>query len=293
MRFTNLLLILGGINLLGMSVTSCKDGSEKATLEVLHKWIGEKLPDIDSLELGLINNLNINDSRKSAPYTILRYVDNPMCTSCDLRLPEYIYLINRISKITKTEVDFLCIVATDDLNELSNWLKRDCVEIPIYVDTTGCFLKKLEFETSPKYHTMLIDSCSRILAIGDPFINRNIQKLYIEILNKARVTGENCSMTHLVCSDVGKTNLNISLDKPLLTSYEIENVGEFPFVLDSIQSSCECIQARLSTRKILPHEKSILTVTINSMEKGFFYRTIEIMGNTDDNIILEFEGKAN
>ena len=55
----------------------------------------------------------------------------------------------------------------------------------IYLDTAYIFRKDNKFiPKDRKYHTMLVDEKDSIVLIGDPKANKNIERIFLNIINK-------------------------------------------------------------------------------------------------------------
>lgn len=72
---------------------------------------------------------------------------------------------------------------------------------------------------------------------------------------------------------------NIEIHQHYTDSIRITNIGNVDLVISEIQTSCECVQAKINTRNIAISESTYLTITFQPEELGVFERYVYIYGN--------------
>ena len=110
------------------------------------------------------------------------------------------------------------------------------------------FLKKGKYESKEAYK---------------PTKKKEIQKVLTTISVERTVT------------DLG----NVRIQQFYTDSIRITNIGNVDLVISEIQTSCECVQAKINTRNIAISESTYLTITFQPEELGVFERYVYISGN--------------
>ena len=110
------------------------------------------------------------------------------------------------------------------------------------------FLKKGKYESKEAYK---------------PTKKKEIQKVLTTISVERTVT------------DLG----NVRIQQFYTDSIRITNIGNVDLVISEIQTSCECVQAKINTRNIAISESTYLTITFQPEELGVFERYVYIYGN--------------
>ena len=123
---------------------------------------------------------NRNDS---AQFTILRYIDNPLCTSCQLKLGEWKIYNKRLKKKFNNKVRILYLCETKKKEEAELLFK--IYNFKAIVDSSLNFYSS--HNISPllgKDIVFLLDSTNTILSIGNPKDNLKVDTLFTNIILK-------------------------------------------------------------------------------------------------------------
>jgi len=72
---------------------------------------------------------------------------------------------------------------------------------------------------------------------------------------------------------------NVKIQQFFTDSIRITNIGNVDLDISEIQTSCECVQAKINTRNIAISESTYLTITFQPEELGVFERYVYIYGN--------------
>lgn len=127
--------------------------------------------------------LNV-DSTNQHEFTILRYVQNPSCTSCQLKLGEWRVYTRRMQRMFGNKVSFRFICETNNTSEAEHLFKLYNFENISTVDSTIKFYDEHNInESLGKDVVFLLDSTSTILSIGNPIENTGIGNLYHRIIS--------------------------------------------------------------------------------------------------------------
>lgn len=84
---------------------------------------------------------------------------------------------------------------------------------------------------------------------------------------------------------------NIKIHQQYTDSIRITNIGNEIWVINEIQTSCECVQAKTVKQKVLMSESSYLTITFQPRDLGEFERYVYVYGNMQESPLeISIEG---
>lgn len=128
------------------------------------------------------STLEISELSNERP-KILVYIDSVGCASCRLNA-EMIYwqLFSNANGllIQKCDVVFL-------LYKMGRYGKNvvlDFNQSKIIMDSTNNYREKYNLPESPELQCFLLDQTNRVLLVGNPLYNQNIESLYKEVIGK-------------------------------------------------------------------------------------------------------------
>lgn len=288
------------VNLIGICIITCiltiiagrlyKSSSYKNAETLVNKWIDKTIVIPDSMTCITIGKNAIQKNISNADYIVLKYVDSIGCTACKLRLPTYIQWINDCSTRSNKTIELICIVATNNENELRNILRKDNVQIPILLDKNDVFNSLNQIEKFELYHTFLLDRHFKVQAIGDPLKSGRIKTLYESIL----CDNNECHQADLtyITSDTDFIDLGKVLPGDTLRcQFHITNRGVTTFLANAITPSCECVVASMANTTIPPGKTGTIDVTFTETYPiGDFIREIDINGNISPRLTLTIGG---
>ena len=75
---------------------------------------------------------------------------------------------------------------------------------------------------------------------------------------------------------------NIEMHQRYTDSIRITNIGHKDLVINEIQTSCECVQAKTNTQRVTISESTYLTVTFQPEDSGVFERYVYVYGNMQE-----------
>lgn len=167
------------------SILSCSNNPRIGTSinnEILKKVIGSKL--IIPKGMKSYNTIYRPDSIVISRYYIYKIID-VSCGSCLAMLTEWEkYMLT--FKNSNVQLCFICI--SDDDFQLFEYIYDNNgfpnYPFPLFFDKEMQFIKMNSFIMGrPDYNTILTDKDNSIMLIGDPLINKKIDKLYQRYLN--------------------------------------------------------------------------------------------------------------
>lgn len=145
-------------------------GCKRNQYELIYNTIGKRLVTLDTI------------SKNSSQFTILRYVDNPLCSSCQLKLGEWKIYKKKLRKSFKDRVDIYFLCETKNIEE-TNYLFK-IYDFKATVDSSLNFYKSNDINPLiGKDIVFLLDSTNTILSIGNPNDNVKINSLFSNIMS--------------------------------------------------------------------------------------------------------------
>lgn len=260
--------------------------------DVINRWIGKKL----ELPLGIGRFTTKCDSTSAhfpiENFKILRYVGKGGCSSCQLHLNVYPKLLSELFVATGHQLGFVCIINPTNMDEIRRILRRDnYAGLTMWIDETDTINSLNQFPEIESLQTFLVDKDNRVLAIGDPAVNPRVMRLYTQILSNDTINPARLPNTILSVENneiqIGKVAAGDTIHIPV----RVKNVGHNEFILDKVITSCDCTTAELSTKSVAPGESAMLTIHFSESDAiGDFYRVVDIFGNTEQELSIEFYG---
>ena len=124
--------------------------------------------------------------KETTKFTILRYVNNPACTSCQLKLGEWKIYKRMSNRRFGNIVGFLFICETKNIDETSNLLRTYGFGDDSCVDSINTFYESNGLNPNlGKDVVFLLDSNNKVLAIGNPTNNHAVDSLFVSIIDGA------------------------------------------------------------------------------------------------------------
>lgn len=117
-------------------------------------------------------------------YTILRYIDNPSCTSCQLHAGQWKVLKRQLERKYNNQVRIAFLIETkfpDKAERITSMYKPAHI---IHIDSTHHFIQDNNLDKRlGKDFVMLLDSDSHVIAVGNPCETKMAKKIYYQIID--------------------------------------------------------------------------------------------------------------
>lgn len=123
---------------------------------------------------------------KNAEFKMVYYIDLPECSSCMLmkKSEEWERLLDIVKPYQNRLVPFFILRPhAFDVDAFRFAVKVSATTVPIYVDTANVFIRNnSKLSAIPMLHTFVVDEQNRVVLIGDPLRNLEIQQLLVNLL---------------------------------------------------------------------------------------------------------------
>ena len=230
-------------------------------------------------------------------HKILVYVDSIGCTSCKLQLHKWKEFIEEVDSLTSGTVAVLFFFHPKDLREISYLLKRDGVDIPVCIDVDDKLNAMNRFPVHQEFQTFLLDDENKVVFIGNPVHNLRVKEMYLSEIS-SRGAYQSASLQSArntqVTADKMEFDLGIlSKGDAKTLSVSIKNVGGSPFMIFDTRASCGCTHIEYEKKPIHPDSTTIVSITYNADDRGYFNKTVSVYGNMDNSpLIIRLKGNT-
>lgn len=117
-------------------------------------------------------------------FTIIRYIDNPACTSCQLKLGQWRVFMRGLQKRSESIIRLYFFVDTDNPKEVIKMLDMYGMANNCTIDSLSGLRKRLNIDAAlGKDVVLLLDSTNCVLALGNPCEDPYIEGLYNNIIS--------------------------------------------------------------------------------------------------------------
>ena len=242
-------------------LTSCKESRVDKITRLVNEWSGKtiRFPDNMCLTSYANDTVIMKYEREKLPYTILNYVDTKGKRKFIKHLRD-----NHFDR-------FVFIDEMDSLNRMNNFLHEEHL----------C--------------TFLLDKNDKIIAIGNPILNYNVKKMYLDIISGKTVLS---SYDKQLLTDVSisKTKIDLgtfSWNDAQEVEIQISNVGKNTLVMNDVITSCGCISVEYSKEPIQSNKVLSMKIKYKAEHPEHFDKTITIYCNIKDAPLrLKISGNA-
>lgn len=241
----------------------CSDDRSR-NRELVGQWLGREIVMPDEL-VYQIQNDTVKLDLERPDFKIVNYVDSSGCTSCRMKLSRWSEVIDELKSIPDIDVEVITIVNTDDHHEIAYLLRRDNYLNPVAFDGANTFDRVNELPSSPDYHTFLLDSENKVVAIGNPAANPKIKDVFMR-----HITEEQEAMT--VAGLCDKPVRAIGVVRPgeaVIKSFYLLNRDTIAYTVQDIVPSCDCVDAVVEALPEKLSHKVTVTYTADSSAAPF------------------------
>lgn len=272
MRTLGFIVILAAV-VLALESCGSHDSEQRAVVE---EWMGKEIVIPEDLTFQ-IQDTPINYDFNNADFKIITYIDSTGCTECRMKLPIWDDIINEFKSDIDTDVNFLMIINTKDIKEITKIVHNNHFNHPICIDSLNIYDQANSLHHKECYHTFLLDRHNRVLAIGNPTTNPKLNKLYARIIsnhiedskNKDFDLGLNFTQT----KSIGVINAGDTIN----IQFDIINTKNRILTIEDIIPSCNCITGTATSTIINEGEQSKVAVQyIADTLKSEFKRHVDI-----------------
>ena len=271
-----------------LPVSTCKKSARDVYAEAVEEWIGKEILFPDSMMTVTGEMI----APPTADFTIVSYYDSTGCTGCRMKLPFWNEFMNKVDSAKGVNsVELIMVAATDRVNEQKHLVKLNSFSGNMVYDPDDSFNRLNGFPGDAALQTFLLDRDHRVIAMGNPVVNRGVGKMYLSTIGDDSTVSQDISQEGEIYEfDFGK----VKPDEKVSHVFRLHNESPDTLWVRDIITSCECTSGSISTRIIPPGSVYELTAEFQDAVPGEFFRTISILfENKKTDIQFELSGEIN
>ncbi len=291
MRFIFYLLILGVVSLLN----GCEDKSKNKITKIVQEWQNKEVLFPSNLVFTKYGKDTLDFEISLSSYKIIMYVDSIGCTSCKLQLHKWKEFISEVDSVTNGEVPILFFFHPKDPREISYLLKRDGVDIPVCIDVDDKLNAMNRFPVHQQFQTFLLDDENKVVFIGNPVHNLRVKEMYLSgISGRGAYHAASAQSARNTQVETDNTEFDLGTipkGDAKTVGVSIKNVGGSPFMIFDTRASCGCTHIEYEKKPVHPDSTTIVSITYNADDQGYFNKTVSVYGNIDNSpLIIRLKG---
>lgn len=146
-----------------LSLCSCTDRNETKKIVGLMKEQTVTFPGIGS---------------ELSSYAIVHYVDSLGCTSCKLRIDDWVNIVDKVHS-EKKDVKIIFVAHPKVFPDVCKILQGRSKDFVVLNDENMDWLSKNKIPQSSVYQTFMINAYGKIMIVGNPVMNEQVKKLML------------------------------------------------------------------------------------------------------------------
>ena len=268
------------IVLLAYFLVSCQESIKERSTRLIKEWEGKVIRFPVRSVFTVIGRDTVDFDFMDAKYKVVTYVDSTGCVSCKLQLNRWKQLIAKIDSVTHGNVPFLFYFHPKDIKELRYLTRRDNFIYPVCFDEKDEFNALNQFPDEMMFQTFLLDKDNRVLALGNPVLNPQIEKLYLkELTGKDKST--DTSVTEMTIDQTEYDFGIFSMSERQECIFRITNSGSSLLMVQDVVTSCGCTKVEYDKRPVPPGQTMDLKVIYEAEESGRFTKVVTVYSNAE------------
>ena len=219
-----------------------------------------------------------------------------LLTSCkESRVDKITRLVNEWSGKAIRFPDNMCLTSYANDTVIMKYLRDNHFDRFVFIDEMDSLNRMNNFLHEEHLCTFLLDKNDKIIAIGNPILNYNVKKMYLDIISGKTVLS---SYDKQLLTDVSisKTKIDLgtfSWNDAQEVEIQISNVGKNTLVMNDVITSCGCISVEYSKEPIQSNKVLSMKIKYKAEHPEHFDKTITIYCNIKDAPLrLKISGNA-
>lgn len=271
LRFILLLLAI-------LSLASCKESEKDTALRLVKEWDGKEIKFPAHSIFTIQGKDTVDFDFKDADYKVVTYVDSAGCTSCKLQLARWKAFIQKVDSIKYGSVPFVFVFYPKNVKELRYILRSYAFDFPVCFDEKDEFNALNQFPDEMMFQTFLLDKDNKVLALGNPVHNPQIEKLYLTQLGRED-SSESLLFTTINVPETEYDFGKIPQSGSQTHIFRLVNTGDVPLVVKDAVPSCDCTQVEYAPSAVQPGDTMKIRIVYSPDELGQFYRSVDMYLN--------------
>ncbi len=272
--------LLISLILLIFIITGCKSSAKKEYEKVIKEWIGKTIQFPDSMILITGEHYTLPNS----DFTIVAYYDSVGCTGCRMKLPFWNILMEKADSIIgEGRVNLMIFAGVPNQKKIKQLLQTYNFQYDMIYDIGDRFNKINTLPKEDVLQTMLLDRNQKVLAIGNPTLVPEMEKIYFKAMDEAHLSQNDFDEEEVLEHSFG----NIPIGKQVAHTFPMVNHTLDTLRVRDIINSCDCTTGEISSTIIPPGKDYSVTTTFKDTIVGEFTRSVTV--HFDNNSVIRFE----
>ena len=164
-------------------MSSCSNDKElKNKLETIYS-VPIVFPSSEMLHVDNSTSYNLYEKTSKTEYMLLVFCGPGECSTCAMnKMSEWNALLN-LEKKGIVNLNFVFSPSKEEKDDVIAAYHTSGLEHSIELDTCGVFLQKNpQIPGARAFHTLLLDTNNKVVLVGDPLHNKEIEKLFHKII---------------------------------------------------------------------------------------------------------------
>jgi len=271
----------------GLTFLSCREEPNSKIVDIVSEWQGKEIVFPENIVFTRYGKDTLFYQIPESDYKIVMYTDSIGCTKCKLQLYKWREFIKEVDTLTGGSVPVLFIFHPMNKKEISYLLRRDGINIPVYIDINDQTNKINHFPSQQQFQCFLLDKDNKVVYIGDPVNSIRVKRLYLSHISPRKYnTRDTVKKT---CVKIGQTEFDlgtIQQGKPVTITTTMQNTGDTPFIIFDTKTSCGCTDVLYDKKPVLPDSSTEIKITYNADDRGYFNKTVSVYGNSEESPVL-------
>lgn len=260
--------------------TACKESEHQHLARMVTEWQNKQILFPTNMLLTNLSGESVPFNRIKCKYTIVTYIDSIGCMSCKLKLTEWRSLIEQLNVEKPNTVCVLLAFYSTNRQEIKYLLKRDVFNYPVFFDEQDSLNMLNHFPIEDSFRSFLLDSDDKVIAIGNPIYNPQIKDLYLSHIIGRKTVKENLTpQTDILIKQTSISLKNFDWRKEQKVSFYLQNVGEYPLVIDDVITSCGCVSVTYNKEPVRSDGILDMNVVYKAENQGYFDKTLTVYCN--------------
>ncbi|MEQ3161584.1 DUF1573 domain-containing protein [Parabacteroides goldsteinii] len=276
--------------LLMLTFLSCSQKGKEPFTDFIKEWEGKEIVFPDNMAFIRYATDSMDYSMDST-YKVLTYVDTTGCSSCKLRLDEWIGLIKQTDTVVPGKLSFVFVFQPELRDELPALLETTGFELPVAIDVENRFQ---HLNNMPQgdilLQTFLLDPQNKVVMIGNPVYSARIWPLFIKKALGKTVQADKTKNTIVELDSTSAYLDNVTVGETHTVYFNLRNVGKVPLSIISLSTNCRCTKAFPEKQVVLPDDSVKIRVEYTPSHKGMFRESVRVICNTEKNPVLRIKG---
>lgn len=167
---------------IGMIACSEKAKRNDQLKKEVVEWVGRQIhfPSDMTFMRYALDTVPFDIHSRSQEYKILIYTGSIGCTTCNVKLAEWIKMMALTDSVAPGKVSYLFFLDNGKMNDIRHMLKQTGLELPVCIDNNSLLNQLNQFSENPLFHTFLLDKDNQVLVVGNPTSSPDMRELYMQ-----------------------------------------------------------------------------------------------------------------